>query len=254
MTSHENYECQSARKRDPHKGVFFPRRNTLRRSPRAGRTARRRGNAWAQAHCPADARSQDRGHRPTLRHGHDNTARQGGPPGAGPSGSELHRRRPETSFGSPILRSSRPLPASCIRPLSWMRLAAGSSAGRWRTICGRNSCWTPRHGGRTAAATGRDPSQRPGEPTQYTALTFGGRCREAGVRPSMGSVGDAYDNRRCKSFSQRLNVNCWQAAGSARRPRPAWRYSASLKAGTTHCGCIPPSATCFQSLMRRRSS
>lgn len=23
MTSHENYECQSARKRDPHKGVFF---------------------------------------------------------------------------------------------------------------------------------------------------------------------------------------------------------------------------------------
>ena len=30
--------------------------------------------------------------------------------------------------------------------------------------------------------------------TQYTSLAFGGRCREAGVRPSMGSVGDAYDN------------------------------------------------------------
>jgi putative transposase len=28
---------------------------------------------------------------------------------------------------------------------------------------------------------------------QYTSLAFGGRCREAGVRPSMGSVGDAYD-------------------------------------------------------------
>ena len=28
---------------------------------------------------------------------------------------------------------------------------------------------------------------------QYTAITFGLRCREAGVRPSMGSVGDAYD-------------------------------------------------------------
>jgi putative transposase len=30
--------------------------------------------------------------------------------------------------------------------------------------------------------------------SQYTALAFGGRCRQAGVRPSMGSVGDAYDN------------------------------------------------------------
>ena len=29
---------------------------------------------------------------------------------------------------------------------------------------------------------------------------FGGRCREAGVRPSMGSVGDAYDNAMCESF------------------------------------------------------
>src|SRR5260370_37804063 len=27
-----------------------------------------------------------------------------------------------------------------------------------------------------------------------TSLAFGKRCREAGVRPSMGSVGDAYDN------------------------------------------------------------
>jgi putative transposase len=36
--------------------------------------------------------------------------------------------------------------------------------------------------------------------SQYTALAFGGRCREAGVRPSMGSVGDAYDNAMCESF------------------------------------------------------
>src|ERR1700731_3502478 len=36
--------------------------------------------------------------------------------------------------------------------------------------------------------------------TQYTSLAFGGRCREAGVRPSMGSVGDAYDNAMCESF------------------------------------------------------
>jgi putative transposase len=33
--------------------------------------------------------------------------------------------------------------------------------------------------------------------SQYTFLAFGGRCREVGVRPSMGSVGDAYDNAMC---------------------------------------------------------
>jgi putative transposase len=35
---------------------------------------------------------------------------------------------------------------------------------------------------------------------QYTAIGFGKRCEEAGVRPSMGSVGDCYDNALCESF------------------------------------------------------
>jgi putative transposase len=35
---------------------------------------------------------------------------------------------------------------------------------------------------------------------QYTSLAFGKRCGEAGVRPSMGSVGDCYDNAMCESF------------------------------------------------------
>jgi putative transposase len=35
---------------------------------------------------------------------------------------------------------------------------------------------------------------------QYTSLAFGHRCRDGGVRPSMGSVGDAYDNAMCESF------------------------------------------------------
>lgn len=36
--------------------------------------------------------------------------------------------------------------------------------------------------------------------SQYTSVAFGLRCKEAGVRPSMGSVGDAYDNAMCESF------------------------------------------------------
>lgn len=35
---------------------------------------------------------------------------------------------------------------------------------------------------------------------QYTSIAFGLRCRAAGVRPSMGSVGDCYDNALCESF------------------------------------------------------
>jgi putative transposase len=35
---------------------------------------------------------------------------------------------------------------------------------------------------------------------QYTSVGFGQRCEEAGVRPSMGSVGDCYDNAMCESF------------------------------------------------------
>src|SRR5262249_42707507 len=35
---------------------------------------------------------------------------------------------------------------------------------------------------------------------QYTSLAFGRRCRAADIRPSMGSVGDAYDNALCESF------------------------------------------------------
>lgn len=36
--------------------------------------------------------------------------------------------------------------------------------------------------------------------SQYTSLAFGERCKAMGVRPSMGTVGDAYDNAMAESF------------------------------------------------------
>jgi len=36
--------------------------------------------------------------------------------------------------------------------------------------------------------------------SQYTSIAFGKRCEQLGVRPSMGSVGDAYDNAMAESF------------------------------------------------------
>jgi len=53
------------------------------------------------------------------------------------------------------------------------------------------------------AVTQRQPTQvihHSDQGCQYTSLAFGSRCREAGIRPSMGSVGDAYDNALCESF------------------------------------------------------
>jgi len=35
---------------------------------------------------------------------------------------------------------------------------------------------------------------------QYTSIAFGKRCEREGIRPSMGSVGDCYDNAMCESF------------------------------------------------------
>jgi putative transposase len=57
---------------------------------------------------------------------------------------------------------------------------------------------------------------------QYTSIAFGGRCREAGVRPSMGSVGDCYDNALCESFfatleCELLDRRCWPTPAEARR-------------------------------------
>ena len=46
----------------------------------------------------------------------------------------------------------------------------------------------------------RDVIHHSDQGSQYTSLTFGSRCREASVRPSMSSVGDAYDNAMAESF------------------------------------------------------
>ncbi len=48
--------------------------------------------------------------------------------------------------------------------------------------------------------------RRPVESAQYTSVAFGKRCTEAGVRPSTGSVGDAYDNAMAESFFSTLEA------------------------------------------------
>ena len=47
---------------------------------------------------------------------------------------------------------------------------------------------------------------------QYTSYAFGKRCREAGVMPSMGSTGDAYDNAMAESFFATLEARSVEPA------------------------------------------
>ena len=88
--------------------------------------------------------------------------------------------------------------------------------------------------------------------SQYTSLAFGKRCSEAGVRPSMGSVGDAYDNAMAESFFSTLEAELLsrrrfasQARGAV-RATPAWRASATSKVGT-----IPSASTRAWATARR---
>ncbi len=57
--------------------------------------------------------------------------------------------------------------------------------------------------------------------SQYTSIAFGQRCQKMGVRPSMGTVGDAYDNAMAESFFATLECELidrrsWQTKTEAR--------------------------------------
>ena len=57
--------------------------------------------------------------------------------------------------------------------------------------------------------------------SQYTSIAFGERCKKMGVRPSMGTVGDAYDNAMAESFFATLECELidrrsWQTKTDAR--------------------------------------
>ncbi len=51
--------------------------------------------------------------------------------------------------------------------------------------------------------------------SQYTALVCGERCRSVGIRPSMGTSGDCYDNALMESFSRPWSMHCWRSSASA---------------------------------------
>ena len=66
--------------------------------------------------------------------------------------------------------------------------------------------------------------------SEYTAITFGRRCTKLGVRPSMGSVGDCFDNAMAESFfatleCEVLDRNHFETRGAARSVIFCWIHS-----------------------------
>jgi len=56
--------------------------------------------------------------------------------------------------------------------------------------------------------------------SQYTSVAFGLRCKEMGVRPSMGSVGDCHDNAMCESFFATLECELLDRRKSRTKAEP----------------------------------
>ncbi len=105
--------------------------------------------------------------------------------------------------------------------------------------------------------------------SQYTALDFGARRGKAGIRPSMGSVGDAYDNAMAESFFATLECELidrrrFENPDHARREvfqfiegwyNPRRRHSAiGYKSPINYERSIPPVAPIFDSPRKRGNS
>ncbi len=66
---------------------------------------------------------------------------------------------------------------------------------------------------------------------QYMSIAFGMRCKKAGILPSMGSIGDCYDNAMCESFNATLECELLARHRFKTHVRHRARSSTSSKAG-----------------------
>ena len=69
--------------------------------------------------------------------------------------------------------------------------------------------------------------RRPVESAQYASVEFGKRCADMCLRPSIGSVGDAYDNAVAGSFfasleCERIDRRSWKTLAEARMAIFTW--------------------------------
>jgi putative transposase len=84
------------------------------------------------------------------------------------------------------------------------------------------------------------------EPAQYTSLRYGERLAEAGISPSVGSVGDSFDNALAETINGLYKTELI-------KPRGPWKSVYDVEIATAewvdwfvhrrlyeYCGDIPP--------------
>jgi putative transposase len=86
--------------------------------------------------------------------------------------------------------------------------------------------------------------------TQYTSIAFGACCKEAGIRPSMGSVGDCFDNAMCESFFATLECELLDRSRFETQAEAKMAIFDFIEVGTTRIVGTRPSATCHPSTTR----
>ena len=99
-----------------------------------------------------------------------------------------------------------------------------------RTICIPNSYWVHRTW-RCSSDVMKASFTTPTKAAQYTSIAFGRRCREAGVQPSMGTAGDAYDTRCANRSSAHWKRSCSRENTSRPTNRPGGALSHFWRAG-----------------------
>lgn len=147
--------------------------------------------------APLDAGVRPAGGQPPQRDDHDDSG-PGHQSQAGPGGAGLHRR----GAGSALRRRHHLCPdvwagflyLAVVLDVFSRRVVGWSMAGHMRTELVLDAL--------EMAPWQRFPEgviHHSDRGSQHTSIAFGNRCREAGVRPSISSVGDCYDNSMAES-------------------------------------------------------
>ena len=124
---------------------------------------------------------------------------------------------------------------------SWSRKIVGWSMANHAACRARPGCALEMAVGQRRP---KDVIHHSDQGSQYTSLAFGKRCGEAGVRPSMGSVGDAYDNAMAESFFSTLEAELLARRRFASRAEARIACFSYIEAWyNPHAGSIPPLAT-----------
>ena len=78
---------------------------------------------------------------------------------------------------------------------------------------------------------------------QDTSLAFGSRCKQAGVKPSMGSVREAYDNTMAESVVSTLDCEPLGRRSFSSQTEACMACFTYVGSFTTRCACTRASAT-----------